>query len=93
MWVNILLKAVLFMVLLPGSHFRIPQGGTLKEQALVHGILFAVVNYLAYKAILPILESFDNPDTKVNPPCPEGYKQCPSGDCVPKGSKQMPCPN
>ena len=82
MWVNILLKAVLFMILLPGSHFRIPHGGTLKEQALVHGILFAVFNYLAYKTLLPLLESFDNPNTKVNAPCPKGYKQCKSGDCV-----------
>ncbi len=80
------------MILLPGSHFRIPHGGTLKEQALVHGILFAVFNYLAYKVILPILETFDNPDTRVNPTCQKGYKQCPAGDCVLDTPKSV-CPN
>ena len=84
MWANLVLKAVLFMILLPGSHFRIPVGGTLKEQALVHGIIFAVMNYIAYKVIRPILENFENslPDSKVIPPCPEGYSHTSAGDCV-----------
>lgn len=84
MWGNLILKALLFMLLLPGSHFRIPVGGTLKEQALVHGFIFAVVNYIAYKVIRPILENFENPDTRVIPPCPEGYEHTPAGDCSQK---------
>ncbi len=83
MWANILLKVVLFIILLPGSHFRIPRGGTLKEQAMIHAILFAVFNYLAYKTIRPILEHFDDshPNTKELPNCPEGSTRTESGDC------------
>lgn len=78
------------MVLLPGSHFRIPPGGTLKEQAIIHAILFAVVNYIAYKAIRPLLESFDNPDSRTDQPCPEGSVKHRNGDCRMLGEGEAP---
>ena len=92
MWVAILLKVVLFMLFVPGVHFSIPPGGSLREQALLHGLVFAVVNYYVYLYIRPMLEGFGNPDTRVSAPCPPGYKQCGSGDCVLAGDKHGPCP-
>lgn len=89
MWVNLLLKVVLFLILVPGGH---SPGGTLREKALIHGILFAVFNYLTYVYIRPLLERFDNPDTRVNPPCPPDYKACPSGDCIHKDAVHEKCP-
>lgn len=84
MFVNILLKFVLFLVLVPGVHLTIP--GSLREKAALHAIIFAVANYFVYKFVRPILESFNNPK------CPPGYKQCPSGDCVLESDVHGPCP-
>lgn len=72
MWVNILLKAILFMLLVPGVHLSIPPGASLGEQALIHGLVFAVVNYYIYLYVRPMLERFDNPDTRTIPECPPG---------------------
>jgi ribosomal protein S18 acetylase RimI-like enzyme len=36
MWVNLLVKALLFMLLVPGVHIRIPPGGTLLEHVEHH---------------------------------------------------------
>jgi hypothetical protein len=87
MWVNILLKAVLFMLLVPGVHLTIPPGASLREQALIHGVVFAVANYFAYKYVRPMMEGFDtfHPDTKVDHECPPNSIKCPSGDCKLKG--------
>ena len=81
MWVNILLKAILFVILVPGTHLTIPPGGRLIEQAVIHGVIFTVMNYLVYMYVRPLLETFDNPDTKVDQPCPPNSVKCPSGDC------------
>lgn len=89
MWVNILLKAILFMLLVPGVHLSIPPGASLREQALIHGVVFAVVNYYVYLYIRPMLESFDNPDTRVLPPCPPGSVRH-GKDCRMKGEGESP---
>lgn len=89
MWVNILLKAILFMLLVPGVHLSIPPGASLREQALIHGVVFAVVNYYVYLYIRPMLERFDNPDTKVLPPCPPGSVRH-GKDCRMKGEGEAP---
>ena len=83
MWVNILLKALLFMFLVPGVHLSIPPGASLREQALIHGVVFAVANYFMYRNVLPLIEKFDtfHPDSKVDQPCPPNSVKCPSGDC------------
>ena len=81
MWVAILLKAILFMLLVPGVHLTIPPGASLKEQALIHGVVFAVVNHFVYVYIRPMLERFENPDSKTDQPCPPNSVKCPSGDC------------
>lgn len=89
MWVNILLKAILFMLLVPGVHLSIPPGASLREQALIHGVVFAVVNYYVYLYVRPMLESFDNPDTRVLPPCPPGSVRH-GKDCRMKGEGESP---
>lgn len=81
MWVAILLKAILFMLLVPGVHLTIPPGASLKEQALIHGVVFAVVNHFVYLYIRPMLERFENPNSKIDQPCPPNSVKCPSGDC------------
>jgi hypothetical protein len=89
MWVNLLLKAILFMLLVPGVHLSIPPGASLKEQALIHGVIFAVVNYYVYLYVRPLLERFDNPDTRVLPPCPPGSVRH-GKDCRMKGEGEAP---
>jgi hypothetical protein len=89
MWVNLLLKAILFMLLVPGVHLSIPPGASLREQALIHGVVFAVVNYYVYLYIRPLLERFDNPDTRVLPPCPPGSVRH-GKDCRMKGEGEAP---
>ena len=81
MWVNLLLKALLFMILVPGVHISIPPGGSLLEQAVIHSLYFAVANYLIYMYLRPMLERFDNPDTKKDAPCPSGSVKGKNGDC------------
>jgi hypothetical protein len=81
MWVNILLKALLFAVLVPGVVVTIPAKGPLRTQALVHAVVFAALNYVVYTYVRPMLEGFDNPDSKVDQPCPPNSVKCPSGDC------------
>lgn len=89
MWVNLLLKAILFMLLVPGVHLSIPPGASLREQALIHGVVFAVVNYYVYLYIRPMLERFENPDTRVIPPCPPGSERH-GKDCRMKGEGEAP---
>ena len=91
MWVNLLLKAILFALLVPGVHLTIPPGASLRKQAVIHGVVFAVANYFVYMYVRPLLEGFENPDTRVNPPCPPGYERCPSGDCRLKTDVHSPC--
>jgi len=81
MWVNILLKAILFALLVPGGYITFPLDGSLRKQALVHGLVFAVANYFVYLYVRPMLEGFENPSTKVDQPCPPNSVKCPSGDC------------
>ena len=81
MLINILLKAVIFALLVPGVSINIPLGTSLHQKALVHGIVFAIVNFLVYKYVRPAFETFDNPNTKTDHPCPPNYVKCPSGDC------------
>ena len=92
MWVGILLKVILFMILVPGVHLTIPPGGSIQEQALLHGLVFAVVNYYVYLYVRPMLESFENPNSRTDSPCPPGFKKCGSGDCVLESDKHGPCP-
>jgi hypothetical protein len=89
MWITILLKAVLFMLLVPGVYLSIPPGASLREQALIHGIIFAVVNYYVYLYVRPMIERFENPDTRVLPPCPPGSNRH-GMDCRMKGEGEAP---
>jgi len=89
MWVGILLKVILFLILVPGVHLTIPPGASLAEQAVLHGLVFAVVNYYVYLYVRPMLERFENPDTKVLPPCPPGSDRH-GKDCRMKGEGEAP---
>lgn len=90
-WLNVVLKSLLFVVLLPGVVISLPQGGSLVQKALVHGVIFAILNHLVYFYVRPLLERFENPDTRINPECPLGYIQCASGDCRLKTDVHSPC--
>lgn len=92
MFLKSLIYLALFFVLVPGVLVRIPAHGSLQMQAGVHALVFAVATYLVHQYVLPSLERFDNPSTKVDPPCPSGYKQCPSGDCVLASDVHTACP-
>ena len=81
MWVNILLKAILFALLVPGGYISFPLEGSLSKKALIHGVIFAVANYFVYLYVRPMLETFENPSTKIDQPCPPNSVKCPSGDC------------
>jgi hypothetical protein len=84
--------AALFFSLVPGVLVKIPAGASLQTQALTHALVFAVASYVVCNYVIPSLEGFDNPSTKVNPSCPSGYKQCPSGDCVFESDVHNGCP-
>jgi hypothetical protein len=62
-----------------------------KSILLLVGIAAAIFVFVKY--VLPRLEGFANPDTKVNPKCPQGYKQCPSGDCIDEADVHQTCPD
>jgi hypothetical protein len=79
------------MLFVPGSHLNIPPGGKLLEQSVIHGVIFAILNYLVYKYVRPLLENFDNPNTRAEQPCPVGYTKCPSGECRLKSDIHSPC--
>lgn len=85
-----LAKALLFVALVPGVLLRIPAGSSLRVQALVHGLVFAVVLSLLYRGVFHI-ERMTNPSTKKDAECPAGSHKCPSGDCVLDGDKHSPC--
>jgi hypothetical protein len=89
MWVNLLLKSALFVLLVPGVLLSIPPGASLREQALVHGVVFAVVNYYVYLYVRPMLERFENPDTRVLTPCPAVSVRH-GKDCRMKGEGEAP---
>jgi hypothetical protein len=63
-----------------------------KQGFLIQGVVFLVLTYLLVVYVLPKLEHFTNPSTKVDQPCPPGYKKCGSGDCVLASDKSGPCP-
>jgi hypothetical protein len=56
-------------------------------------VLVSVVVWLLWKYAMPLLERFENPDTKVNPPCPPDYTRCPSGDCIDSRDPHQTCPH
>ena len=62
------------------------------KNPLVMTVIAGVLLWVAFKYVVPMLEGFANPDTKVNPKCPEGYKQCPSGDCISNSDPHQTCP-
>jgi hypothetical protein len=89
MWINLLIKSALFLALVPGVLLRIPQGGSHLTQALVHGVVFAVVNWYLYKYVISRYENFEMPDSKVLPPCPAGSVRH-GKDCRMKGEGDAP---
>lgn len=64
----------------------------LKRHPVVSTIGVVVLLWAFFNYVLPAIEGFDNPSTKVNPKCPWGYRQCPSGDCVDAQDPHQTCP-
>jgi hypothetical protein len=81
MWVNLFLKALLFIILVPRIHLSIPPGASLLEQSVIHSLFFVAANYFIYMYIRPLMERFGNPDTKADTPCPLGSIKGKNGDC------------
>jgi hypothetical protein len=50
-------------------------------QALVHGLVFTLLLHYLHKYLETVFERFENPSTKVDPPCPGNSRKLPSGDC------------
>ena len=75
-----------FMLLVPGVLFTLPsKGASFKEKVALHSLIFVIASSVVYWYILPRLEGFSNPDSRVKQKCPgmDGmYVQLPSGDCV-----------
>jgi membrane protein implicated in regulation of membrane protease activity len=87
---SLVLKALLFVALVPGVLVRLPPGASFKTQLVVHGVLFVVLVYYVF----PMIERFENPNSKADVPCPgtDGmYVKCPSGDCRLKTDVHSPC--
>jgi len=79
----LLLKIALFIALVPGVLISIPADQPFKVQAVVHGLIFAVLIYFLWTYLR---EGFSNPDTRINPKCPQGYEQNKNGDCFLKSA-------
>ena len=88
MWINLLIKSALFIALVPGVLVRIPQGASHLTQALVHGVVFAVLNWVLYMYVIRGVENFDMPDSRVLPPCPAGSVRH-GKDCRMKGEGEV----
>lgn len=89
MWINLLIKSALFIALVPGLLLRIPSTGSHLTQALVHGAVFAVLNWLLYMYVIRRYENFEMPNSKVLPPCPPGSVRH-GKDCRMKGEGEAP---
>lgn len=76
-WDNLLMKAVLFGLAFPVINI-LPHSYSFRTRALIVGIVVSIINWYLYKTYI---EGFDNPDTRVDQPCPPGYTKCKSGDC------------
>ena len=71
----------LFFVLTPGVYLTIPRRGSKWTVALVHGVLFALVLYIANNFIFKVYEGFDTVCGIGKPPCPTGYS-CQGSKCT-----------
>ena len=63
-----------------------------QKNPVVMTVIAGVLLWVVFKYVVPMLEGFTNPNTKVNPKCPQGYKQCPSGDCIDEADVHQSCP-
>jgi hypothetical protein len=59
------------------------------KHILLMAVAFAVIAWMFMK----YRDGFTNPSTKVDSPCPAGYKQCPSGDCALSTDVHGRCPS
>lgn len=90
MYLWFLFKVLLFIAYVPGVLFRILPSSSLQTQALVHGVLYAVVLHFAYQLVFHV-DSKNSRSTKNDVECPAGSHKCPSGDCVLNGDIHAPC--
>jgi hypothetical protein len=72
-----LYTALLFFVLVPGVLVTIPPKGSKMVQALVHGLVFALVYHYTHKMVYRVL--YENFQGAAAPACGEGKPACPPG--------------
>lgn len=72
--------AFLFFVLTPGVYLTIPRRGSKWTVAIVHGLIFALVLYIANKFIFKAYEGFATV-CGIGKPCPTGYS-CEKSKCT-----------
>jgi hypothetical protein len=88
--IMIVFTVLLFVLLTPGVILSLPPKGTLLTQAVVHGLVFALVYHFTHKAVWLWSKRVDGYDDMEAPPqmsgAPEGAMcktsdQCLSGQC------------
>ena len=76
----LLFNGALFFALVPGVLVTLPSQGSRLITAFVHAVIFAILHGCLAKMVKQ-MEFFENPDTRVDHPCPPGSNKRPSGDC------------
>ena len=66
---------LLFVILTPVILFSLPNTGSIKIKAIVHGILFAILYHLIHKSLR--VEGFASHPPAPRGPCPGGYTMTP----------------
>lgn len=79
MYTWVLLNIALFVALVPGVLLTVPPNSSKMVVVLVHGLVFALLHHVLKRTVMR--ECFDNPDTRVNPPCPPNAVANKNGDC------------
>ena len=83
-----LYTALLFFVLVPGVLVTIPPKGSKTVQALVHGLVFALVYHYTHNMVYKVLyEGFQGAPA---PACGEGKPACPAGTVCMNGVCALP---
>jgi len=75
----LLIDTLLFLALVPGVLVTLPPHSSKMTVLGVHALVFALIHYLLKHHVLR--ETFENPDSRVNPPCPPNSVPNAHGDC------------
>lgn len=88
LWYNIL-AVVIIVIIIIGLDVYTPKGSEKMKNLYMVGLI--VLWIVVYNFVFPKLrDGFDNPDTRVDQPCPEGSVKHRNGDCRMKGEGEAP---